>query len=287
MSSLDLHPERLLEQELRGELDEGDRPHLCEHLEQCAVCRFELGAAADFRDEREPLPGDEDLIERVLATSILTPTEVHRGVPRRSRKWVMRGLIAVAMTGLVVAAGATVGKSWLPPTQMKEAPTPVTPPPPSARPAAAPIVPHRTASPSATSATSTPSQAAPETALTAAQLFERANLQRRSGNASEAARLYNTLQRQYPSSREASASRLALARLMLDRQGNPAGALQLFNAYLAGGGMLQQEAMLGRAIALQQLGRTAEERAAWQQIVTSFPGSVHAERAKKRLEQLQ
>jgi hypothetical protein len=73
---------------------------------------------------------------------------------------------------------------------------------------------------------------------------------------------------------------------MLNQLGNPAGALQQFNGYLGGGGVMSEEAAAGRALALQRLGRTAEERQAWQELLKRYPDSINAERARKRLEQL-
>jgi TolA-binding protein len=121
---------------------------------------------------------------------------------------------------------------------------------------------------------------------TAAELFTQANETRRQGSAAEAARLYRQLLQRHPATREAAASRVALGRLLLDRLGDAAGALSLFDQYLAsnGGGTLAEEAALGRAVALMKLGRTADERAAWMTFLERYPHSIHAERARGRLD---
>ena len=81
---------------------------------------------------------------------------------------------------------------------------------------------------------------------------------------------------------------MLLGRLLLDRGEDPSQALALFTRYLdaSPNGTLAEEARLGRALSLQRLGRPAEERQAWQQLLSAHPNSIHAERAKKRLDEL-
>ncbi len=72
------------------------------------------------------------------------------------------------------------------------------------------------------------------------------------------------------------------------RLGDSRGALVQFNSYLAspGGGALRESAMVGRALALGRMGRTAEERAAWQALLEAWPKSTHRKRARARLAEL-
>lgn len=120
----------------------------------------------------------------------------------------------------------------------------------------------------------------------AEELLARANEARRRGELRGAARLYRVLQRTYPSSREAAVSRVTLGRLLLDGLGEASAALPEFDRYLAAhpGGVLAEEARVGRALALGRLGREAEERAAWRDLLAHHPDSLHADRARSRLE---
>ena len=117
----------------------------------------------------------------------------------------------------------------------------------------------------------------------AASLFADANRARRDGNVDRAVALYRTLQTRYPSSSESQLSRALLAQLLLER-GNPSQALAGFDRYLAGDApVLSAEALVGRARALEQLGKTEQAASAWQQVQSRFPGSVHARLAATRL----
>jgi len=296
VSPIDLHPEDLLDRAGRGELSAGDRQRLDAHLARCAACRFERLVADDLAGDAEPRPHDAALLARVAGEIAARPMGVS-SVRARAR----RRLGGAAIAAIVLfAAACTAAALWwaahrparggadaveapsappepAPPSPTSEAATSTTAaaPPTAAESASAPEP-----GPSGKQAAST----APEP--TAADLFSEANEQRRSGNAAEAARLYRELQQRFPATREAGASRLALARLLLDRLGDPAGALALFDRYIATGGTLSEEALLGRAVALGRLGRTGEERAAWETLVAKYPKSVHAKRARERLDQL-
>ena len=117
----------------------------------------------------------------------------------------------------------------------------------------------------------------------AAALFADANRARRDGNADLAVSLYRSLQSRYPSSRESDVSRALLAQLLLDR-GSPEAALAGFDGYLAEDSpVLSAEALVGRARALEQLGKSTQAVAAWRDVQSRFPGSVHARLAATRL----
>jgi len=129
---------------------------------------------------------------------------------------------------------------------------------------------------------------APVVAPAPGELFAAANEARRSGDSQKSFELYTQLARLHPGSREETTSRVLLGRLLLDRGGDPTQALGLFTRYLevSPGGTLAEEARLGRALALTRLGSAKEERQAWQQLLAFHPNSIHAERARKRLEEL-
>ena len=72
---------------------------------------------------------------------------------------------------------------------------------------------------------------------------------------------------------------------MLDTLGRPADALAGFSAYLDADprGTLSEEALVGRAQALQELGRNSEMRDAWRSLLERFPESVHAPAAQRQI----
>ncbi|HET7538494.1 MAG TPA: tetratricopeptide repeat protein [Polyangiaceae bacterium] len=141
------------------------------------------------------------------------------------------------------------------------------------------------ARPSTTGASNpVPAAAASREAPTdAAALFAEANRARRDGNVDRAVGLYRTLQSRFPSSSESELSRALLAQLLLQR-GNPEAALAGFDRYLADDDpVLSAEALVGRARALEQLGKSTQAAAAWRLVQSRFPGSVHARLAATRL----
>jgi TolA-binding protein len=121
---------------------------------------------------------------------------------------------------------------------------------------------------------------------TAHELFGSANRARHDDDAARASGLYRELQRRYPASAEAVVSRVSLGRLLLDRLHDPAGALAQFDRYLAESAQdsLAEEALFGRASALLALGRPDAERETWRTLLTRYPNSVYADRARARLE---
>lgn len=123
---------------------------------------------------------------------------------------------------------------------------------------------------------------------TAAELMSEASRARRAGDYHGAVQRYRELARRFPSSREAVTSRVSMGRILLDRLNNPAGALHAFDGYLrsAPSGTLAQEALVGRALSLRRLGRQPAERRAWNRLLERHPNSIHAARARQRLEAL-
>jgi TolA-binding protein len=115
-------------------------------------------------------------------------------------------------------------------------------------------------------------------------VFRRANEALRSGDHLRAGELYGILLNRYPSAPEAHASLALFGRMLLD-DGNANGALQCFDDYLRKGGALREDVMLGRALAFQRIGprASADEARAWTSLIDAYPGSVHAERARRRL----
>jgi len=130
----------------------------------------------------------------------------------------------------------------------------------------------------------TPAAPAPAATDTAPALFDAANEARRQGDYARAITISRRLQHMHPSSREAHTSHATVGRLLLDR-GDAAGALASFDAYQArGSGALDESVMVGRATALERLGRTEEANSAWRALLTSFPETPYAEHARTRVQ---
>ena len=117
----------------------------------------------------------------------------------------------------------------------------------------------------------------------AGTMFDAANTARRAGDITTALALYDGLEQKYPTSREARSSKATTGRLLLDR-GDASGAVRRFDAYLASGAPeLREEAMAGRATALERLGRDEEDASAWALLLASYPHTPYAAHARARI----
>ncbi len=125
---------------------------------------------------------------------------------------------------------------------------------------------------------------APEQPLeaNAAALLRQANKARGLGEVDRAVVLLQGLQHQFQNTPEARVSMVSLGKLLM-LKGSPDAALQQFSNYLAAPGPLEEEALVGRAQALESLGHASEERGTWERLLTRFPSSVYAGPARKRL----
>jgi TolA-binding protein len=321
MKSADLHPEDLIDKRSRGALSPVEDAILQEHLDRCAVCRFELAARDELALEDSGEPSDAEVAAAIAgalgavrtapkpAPEELTPAPV--AVPNRRRR--LAGLLLVAaalMVGGVATARLSGGWTALvtglgtaEPTRRtlvsgaEETATPTPTLTPTLTPALTltptpALTPTLTLTPApapaptpALTLTPTPTLALTG-AVTAAALFARASDARQRGDHAGAGDAYRELLAKHPDAAEAPIARVAFGRMLLD-DGDATHALEMFEAYLRGAdGVLREEAMLGRAVALQRLGRTQEEADAWTALLGAVPGSVHAERARARLEEL-
>jgi tetratricopeptide (TPR) repeat protein len=134
-----------------------------------------------------------------------------------------------------------------------------------------------------------PSSSAPVHAFqadSAGDIFRRAGQLRRAGKYEQALVVYRDLQAIFPATEEAHVAFVAVGRLLLD-QGRGAEAITSFNRYLAKGGSLAEDALVGRAWALHQLGRSHEEAAAWHALLEQFPRSAHAPEARAQIATLE
>jgi TolA-binding protein len=104
---MDLHPEELIEREMRGELSPVEHERLEAHARQCTVCRLERLARADFQRDAEGPEAEVD-VQRLLAA--VAPLVV-RGAPRaatrprmRHMRFVLVAAAVISVTGLATAA---------------------------------------------------------------------------------------------------------------------------------------------------------------------------------------
>jgi ferric-dicitrate binding protein FerR (iron transport regulator) len=98
----------------------------------------------------------------------------------------------------------------------------------------------------------------------------------------DAAAAYESIITGFPSSPEARTVVVPLAKLELDRLGNPASALSHLEPYLRSGGSLAVEAEMTRIRALRSLGRTGEEERAIDGFLSAHPSSLEAPELRKR-----
>ena len=285
---MDLHPEELLEGAV-GELTPAERERLDAHLRQCPACRLELRARLDFRRQADHPEPD---IRALIANSLVPAPRTRVGAPIKRLRF---ALVAAALLGLGgLAAAASAWPRWRVAPEGSIEPGAAVPAHVAGRPAPAatgeaPLLP--TPEPAAAPAPAAPAAASTQRTAHATLvedapgLFDHGNAARRRGEHEDASATYRRLIARYPRSDEAHESMVVLGRMLLD-DGDAANALPYFEAYVDRGGVLAAEAMLGRALALQRLGRAGEEQGAWTALVDAYPDSMHAERARARLAEL-
>lgn len=274
-----------------------DRPNLDDALERS------LRRAFSSADELAPHDDDDERVAAAIERTLLAARSRARPPARRSRALVYLVAAALCIGALAYAAERRISSHGPPPDE--RAATALAEPEPPATglasesaaqapaPAESPAPPERATTPEALPEASAvaPRVAvarAPSSAVTSlgpAELFARANDARRANDTSGAMALYEELQTRFPDTREASTSRVALGRLLLDRAGSPSRARALFEGYLEHdpSGPLAEEARVGRALASMRLGDRAAERAAWLDLLERHPSSVQAERARQRI----
>lgn len=284
----DQHPEDLIDRAAQAALDPGEQEALDRHLATCEGCAALLAQVAGLQREFVQQPRDESLDQRAVEAAML---RMQRSSPvgrsHASPRW-----LRLAAAGILLASGVTATAAIV--KRKLASRPPAAPPivtavePPAARPAPTPIalpadVPETIDSPRPSPRP--PRTASARPAITAAELFEQAGKLRREGRADAAITVYRRLQDTYPAAREAQLS-YALAGQLLLKQGRPSDALAQFDRHPRLGGDVGEEALAGRAAALDQLHRTADAIAAWTSLLERYPGSVYAARARARLAEL-
>lgn len=302
MTTPDLHPEELFDKAARGELNDAERARLDAHLAQCAVCRFERQAAQDFAAMPLPALNVDQLVTNALtakASASMTPARVPRRLgtllAAAIAMFAFGSFAAVAQwTGVLpkVIAALSEPKDEAPPPPPPPAPSvkpraveppaaAVEPPPPPPVPEPEPVVEAPAPAPHVARQPAPPPPPPPPP--TAAELFVEGNRARLDGDRARALATYQQLLATFPESVEATQTHATLGRLLLD-QGNPTAAIEQLDAYLAGpDATLKEDVMSARAQAFMRLGREQDEADAWQALLSQYPDSIHAPRARARL----
>jgi tetratricopeptide (TPR) repeat protein len=305
METLDLHPEELFDKVNKGLATSDELARVDAHLASCATCRFERQARLDF----DAIGGSTADLDSLVARA-LSGAQATAEAPRRRRVAPMLIAAAVALMGFgsfaAVAQFTGLLPKWLGTEKdrvIDEKPPPLTPtlsplrreredmvpppalvPPPEPEVVVAPAPPRHVAKkPAPPAPVELPAAPVEPDAIA---ILARATQARVSGEIVAAMRDFNLIITRFPGTPEAALSHAALGRLELDR-GDAAAALASFDAYLASGHpLLREDAQGSRAIALQQLGRFEEERAAWEAVLHDYPQGVFAPRARTRLDSL-
>jgi Tetratricopeptide repeat len=280
MTTVDLHPEHLLDALRAGALSSADRARLEAHCARCAVCLFELRWLDTGLVARETTAEDraygEAAFDNVLRATRRAPPTLP---PRLRLRWGVGGvLLGVGLSGVLLIGPAP----WSRPERRPSVATatelrvpalapietsPVEPPP--QMPMSQPVI-------TPPSAASTPSA---NSLLAAAR---RASVHRQLERAKG---LYRQVIERYPATAAAGAAQVAMGRLLDTELAQPRAAIDSFEAYLRRHphGELAEEAQYYRALALERVGRRDEARSSLREFVSAFPHSLYAAPARARL----
>jgi TolA-binding protein len=310
VTTIDLHPEEMLDAARRGTLGAAAAEDLRAHLDRCAACRLSLTLPDDLHAEAAVTSADDALLAGIvrgaLSSTVYEPrVAVER--PRRVRvggAWGVAAAFAVLLVGgggaAVWSMGGTTYVRKLVPEILQlrhrapapERPAAAAPVRAVAAPEVVPVAPSPTLAPDIAPPAPPPHLPRlhvplPPPRASADELFADANRARRAGDVPLALHRYAELRRSFPGSREEITSRVVVGDLLL-AEGPTREALASFDSYLATSpnGTLAEEALVGRASALMRLGRRDEERGAWTRLLREHPDSVQTERARRRLAEL-
>ena len=284
MSAVDPCPDDLLARAPDGLLGPADRAILDAHLARCADCRTALVVATALRSEATTLVDDDLVVARLASRARQrTPTKGrHRLTGRRWRS---------VATALLLIGGAAAASVWnsrraSPPEVRFEVagshPSETQPrPPESSLPAEVPeAIPLSASAPA-------PAHRRRPIVADSASLLRQAREARASGDRTRAIALYQRIEQRFEGSPSAAVAEIAVGTLLLEEQsdGGRSAALAEFDHYLASepGGALREEALVGRARALESLGERAKALAAWRSFLDLYPRSLQASAARSHL----
>jgi hypothetical protein len=319
---VDMHPEDLLDREQCEALSVDEQRRLDSHCRQCSSCAILRAVTLDFARERQLNTADPVMLDRLVEAAMENGSPVTARyapvsfVPRRKRRtWAVTAVVMFAATG-AAASFSSVRQAVMQRTiepvmhafyEPRIVPAAAVPPAPkkiaaATAPKAFEPVPERIVPPPlpATLNVRPPAREviAPQpkvkvaevvtTAVTAEQLMKAVDEARVRHDTAQMQQFYGRLQRQFPGSAEEVISTYTVGRQLYVSGEDVPGALELFNRYLAESpnGTLAEDARAGRAKVLQRLGRTAEERQAWLDLLSAYPRSAYAVVARRRLDQL-
>jgi TolA-binding protein len=282
----------------RGELSRPEQERLRIYLKSSLEARLwhEAGTQIDAQDA--VLPGDHDAGQRVMLRALSQFPAQRSRWSRRLPAWV---LVAAVLLVASVAAASVAGLGYFRERRLlsqrlasaakpasavaRSTPTPAAPvAAPSSAIVAADALPLAVEPAPSTASVASAARGAPVESA-AASLLSAAALARREGNTGKAIALLDSLQDQYPASREARSSDLTLGALHLKR-GSPAIALRHFESYSRSSprGALAPEALWGQYQALSALGRAVEAEARLRLLLQRFPSSTYAGVARAKLQ---
>ncbi|MEM1033409.1 MAG: tetratricopeptide repeat protein [Myxococcota bacterium] len=294
------HLEALRDRWLAGEASEADLARLREHEADCRTCRVEAWLCAEPDDAAAVASLVEDtgrwsqVFEAVDAarrpSAKVKPSRsdgasAGPAARRASRRVIAMGGAVLALAGGVAAAAGFSSARPEPAAILVVPPakTAWVPSPPTT--AGGVVLPRPPGSASARPAPSS-SGSFPARAPSAAALFRAAQQARNRGDLGRARNLYETLLQRHPRSREAEVARVSLAAVLRDLGASDADALSQYDRYLDDrpAGTLAEEALVGRARSLERLGRRAEAKRTWGELLRRYPRSLHAAEARAKLQ---
>jgi len=288
MSAVDLCPDDLLARAPDGLLGPAERALLDAHLARCADCRTALVVATALRSEATTLV-DDDLIVARLAS------RARQRIPTKGRHRLTGRRWRSVATVLLLVGGAAAASVW----NSRRAS------PPDVRVDVGSHPPDTQPRPPESSVPAEVSEAIPRSASVpathrqrpivadSASLLRQAREARASGDRARAIALYQRIEQRFEGSPSAAVAQIAVGTLLLevpsDGGRSRRSALTEFDHYLASepGGALREEALVGRARALESLGERAQALAAWRSFLDLYPRSLQASAARSHLVALQ